>query len=400
MATKKKSRRQGVTPLGEGRYEITGTWNHPKTGRRKTLRKRIEAANVGEAVRIREAMLAEAKQGRARVKRARVRLREFAASFVSSGITSGRLKRSTSETYAWHLDARILPALGDYYLDAIEPLDVRQWFNGLSASPHVANGALRVLRTLLRAAEAEEYIDRDPSRRVQSRRLPRRETNTKVLAAHELRALLEAARRAAPRWYAMILLLAETGARWGEASALKWSDIDTAGRSIRIERAQWHGHLGETKTGVVRTVPISEELAQVLREHRQRLVREQAPGIDAGWVFPSRTGGLSQPSACYAAIDAAAEAAGLSRKVRPHCFRHTLNNLVRQAAGGQVARAITGHVTEEMTEHYSEVSLDERRAAHEKALIAIRRPLDVDTNVDTPTPRSRNGRSRSPRNRP
>jgi hypothetical protein len=29
----------------------------------------------------------------------------------------------------------------------------------------------------------------------------------------------------------------------------RWSDVDEAGAVIRIERAQWHGIVGETKTG-------------------------------------------------------------------------------------------------------------------------------------------------------
>ena len=33
-----------------------------------------------------------------------------------------------------------------------------------------------------------------------------------------------------------------------------------------------------------------------------------------------------------------------------------MNNLLRQVAQGEVVRAVTGHVTERMTEHYSHVA--------------------------------------------
>src|SRR4051812_49988517 len=70
-----------------------------------------------------------------------------------------------------------------------------------------------------------------------------------------------------PEYYPLTLAL--TGTRYGEATALRWSDIDEVGGAIRIERAQWHGIVGETKTGNVRTVPLTAELAEVFRDRRQ-----------------------------------------------------------------------------------------------------------------------------------
>jgi hypothetical protein len=45
-------------------------------------------------------------------------------------------------------------------------------------------------------------------------------------------------------------------------------------------------------------------------------------------------------------------------------MRYTFNDLVRRAnVDAVIRRAITGHVTEEMQRHYSDVGLDEKRAA-------------------------------------
>ena len=49
-------------------------------------------------------------------------------------------------------------------------------------------------------------------------------------------------------------------------------------------------------------------------------------------------------------------------------MRRTFNNLARQAAGDIVARAMTGHSTEAMTEHYSHVTLEEKTRALGKVL--------------------------------
>jgi integrase len=57
------------------------------------------------------------------------------------------------------------------------------------------------------------------------------------------------------------------------------------------------------------------------------------------------------------------EAAGITRRVTLHGLRRTFNNLSRQVAGEIVTRSMTGHVTHQMTEHYSFVEPAEKRAA-------------------------------------
>jgi hypothetical protein len=47
------------------------------------------------------------------------------------------------------------------------------------------------------------------------------------------------------------------------------------------------------------------------------------------------------------------------RKVTPHGFRHTLNDLLRRDARAEVTRAIIGHSTERMTHHHSHVDEEE-----------------------------------------
>jgi len=49
--------------------------------------------------------------------------------------------------------------------------------------------------------------------------------------------------------------------------------------------------------------------------------------------------------------------------VTNQCLRRTANNLIRQSAGEIAARAITGHATQAMTEHYSEVTIAEKLEA-------------------------------------
>ena len=55
--------------------------------------------------------------------------------------------------------------------------------------------------------------------------------------------------------------------------------------------------------------------------------------------------------------------AGITKRVNVLRPPRTFNNLSRQVAGVIVTRAITGHVTGEMTEHYSHVDRAEKLRA-------------------------------------
>ena len=87
---------------------------------------------------------------------------------------------------------------------------------------------------------------------------------TKVLSTEELGHLLSVARVEFPEFYPLILLLADTGCRIGEALALRWSDVDLVTGIVRIERSVDHaGRLGLTKTRRGRVVELSTRLREV-----------------------------------------------------------------------------------------------------------------------------------------
>ncbi|MCU1276595.1 MAG: integrase family protein, partial [bacterium] len=79
---------------------------------------------------------------------------------------------------------------------------------------------------------------------------------------------------------------------------------------------------------------------------------------------PSETGTLRVPSSVQKAWRRALKAAGIKRGFTVHGLRRTFNDLARRAGvDAVVTRAMTGHVTERMREHYSTVVLDEKRSA-------------------------------------
>ncbi len=81
-------------------------------------------------------------------------------------------------------------------------------------------------------------------------------------------------------------------------------------------------------------------------------------------MFPSQEDTLKQPSALFTALRSGEKEAAVTAHVTPHRMRCAFNDLLRLAGVDQVTRRLMiGHVTEEMQEHYSSASLDEKREA-------------------------------------
>ena len=146
---------------------------------------------------------------------------------------------------------------------------------------------------------------------------------------------------------------------------------------IWIRRSQWQGRVGTTKTGKVRDVPLPPLLREVLKQHRQRLVRNQARGLSEGLVFPSRVGTYRRNASLRKPLKRALQAAGIADRFTLHGFRRTWNNLLRQVSSSAITQSMIGHETEEMFLHYSHIERDEKHSAVERALAIVKTPVTI-----------------------
>jgi integrase len=133
----------------------------------------------------------------------------------------------------------------------------------------------------------------------------------------------------AGRWRLLILVLAYTGLRWGEATALRVCDIDFDRRRIGVRRAfsDIGGRvvLGSPKSHSSRTVPVPRFVAAEL----SAAVEGKRPD---DLVFTMRGGSVVRLSNWRgAAFVPARSRAGLSDRFRIHDLRHTAASLMIQA---------------------------------------------------------------------
>jgi len=103
-------------------------------------------------------------------------------------------------------------------------------------------------------------------------------------------------------------------------------------------------------------VGLPELLVQLLRKHRDRLVKAQHPGLASGLMFPSNLGTPLSSGRISDALRKACKESGIKKRFTSHGFRRSLTDLLRNAhVDPVVAAALTGHETERMRRHYSTV---------------------------------------------
>ncbi|MGH9533547.1 MAG: tyrosine-type recombinase/integrase [Terriglobales bacterium] len=178
----------------------------------------------------------------------------------------------------------------------------------------------------------------------------KRRFTPEVLDAHELRALLA---HLASRDRVLVALDAITGLRRSELMALKWRDIDFAGLQVRVTRSVYNQVVGSCKTEASRKpVPLDPTLARELLTWRESALYI-AP---EDWVFASPQMRGRQPywpdTILKRSIRPAALAAGITKRIGWHTFRHSFSTMLR-------SRGVDIKVMQELLRHAnSRITLD------------------------------------------
>lgn len=337
---------KGIKQKSKGVWNVRVRQVEKRTG--KVVNRKVTVrGSKADAIAARDRIRAEIKSTVAA--RSRIRLHEFAALWLEARVAS--LKPSTARKYAACL-SKSMPVLGEIYVDSITPFDVTAYVQRRVAEVGVKGGntvlnELRVLRTIAKDSVAEGYASRDWCARVKGPRVRHyTQERPNLLTPAQGRSVLE---HVPERWRGLVMFMATTGLRWGEASALHWEDVDRTTGEALIKHGNDRGKLVSPKTEKShRRVPVLPEVLALWGKPRSR-----------GPVFTARGGWLHKGSPLNKVLTKACAKAKVPR-ITPHGLRRTFNNLARQETSLQVLKSITGHTTDAMVEHYSVVGADEK----------------------------------------
>lgn len=241
------------------------------------------------------------------------------------------VKSSTLNKTLQYFRIHILPTFGALKLDAITPLlcqdfadKMAEHFTDLSK---VYSSACRVYDY---ARKLDLASGDNPFDKVIKPKPTKHRKVTPYMTREELSTLLNAI--AHPMWHVYFYLLAHTGARRGEALAVRWQDIDLAGATWHICRTITVGvgnvqYYSTPKTYTSdRTIDLDPDLVQVLRDYRGKQKVQSVEGL----IFCTAKGGMLSVTKPYAYLNRTIRRNGL-KHVSPHSFRHTHCSMLFEA---------------------------------------------------------------------
>jgi integrase len=293
---------------------------------------------------------------------AKVKFAEVAEKWLESRT---RIKPSTWWKYRGLLDNHVLPEWGNVALNAIEREDVALWVarllkpteeDGSNLSPSTARLAFRVLSMVLEWC-VPRRLAVNPARGVELPVVPEAEhvyltyeqVEALAAAAGELRTKYKRPTAAAAVNRALILFLAYTGVRWGEAAALRVRNVDLDNRRVRIVATLYEIKGGQVeglpKSGKPRTVPLPASLVDELRP----LIAGRGP---EDRVFTTSRGKpLRKANWRRREFLPALRKAGLDvDRFTPHKLRHTAASLaIAAGADVKVVQSMLGHADASIT---------------------------------------------------
>jgi integrase len=254
------------------------------------------------------------------------------------------IKPSTRYRYGSLLRTHVLPRWGRHRLSDVTHADVAAWVAALrsnGSAPSTVRQAHRVFSLLLDLAVRDGRVPRNPATRVPLPRVTRDEP--RFLTHDQVERLAEAAGQDSD----VIRLLAYTGLRFGEMTALRVRRVDFLRRRLIIAEAATEvaGKLefGTPKTHQQRTVPLPAAVAESLA---RRCGGKRAD--DFVITTPAGTP-LRLRNWRRVVFDPSVRAAGLV-DVTPHDLRHTAASLaVSSGATVKAVQRMLGHASAAMT---------------------------------------------------
>ena len=215
-------------------------------------------------------------------------------------------------------------------------------FQGGQLQDTTLNRELACLKTIVRRAMLNQFVDRNP---LEGLRLFKDNPRDRVISLVEFQKLVE---QCSHHLKPIVQIAFCTGMRKGEILGLRWEQIDFKNRVIILEAS-------DTKTKNKREIPLDNELLVLLQQIPRTL--------NSPFVFTWKGKRITDVRTSFAK---ACKRAGIVN-LHFHDLRHcAVTNLRKAGISDSVIMSISGHKTNAMFRRYDSVDREDREKALEK----------------------------------
>ena len=230
-----------------GRWAIVIDISDSATGKRR--RKWHSFRGTKREAQVECSRLVTAMAGDSYVETSKLTVGNWITQWLEAGAPGRRRKKvseRTLERYGQLLRTHVVPALGSRPLQKLKATEIDRLYVGLEGkiAPRTAHHVHTVFGACLATAHRKGLISTNPMMRVEQ--IPNPEAQTaeepetddigEGLDEDELKKLV-AGFETLPSYHPVVALAAATGARRNELLALRWTDLDTDKKTLKIERA-------------------------------------------------------------------------------------------------------------------------------------------------------------------
>jgi integrase len=278
------------------------------------------------------------------------RLAPTVAILAGDWLRHGRTKRgeqwrdATREAYERAVQQRVLPAIGGMKVESVERRHIKPIIEAMADRPIAANRTLAAVRAMFGWAVASDDwpITSNPCLGLG---MHREHARDRYPQNGELGRLVDALQRRGDRAGQCLLFLLLTGARRGEALAMRWTDVDLA-------EGVWTKRLETTKQRRAHRLPLNQQAIELLGQIKAEEMfapfgKLRLAQIRKAWVEVLRDAGISN--------------------LRPHDLRHWHASLLAgMGLSLPIIGALLGHSSPSTTHRYAHLVDDVLRRATEQ----------------------------------